>query len=89
LAVLERDFSMLGLQHRLELFEGLKKLIVRKDAWFVKDANFEFEKVFSKWWSGHVASKIKESTRKEAKITSLDVIVADVHDFQVLKVQNL
>jgi hypothetical protein len=48
LAVLERDFPMLGLQHRLELFEGLKKLIVRKDAWFVKDANFEFEKVFSK-----------------------------------------
>jgi hypothetical protein len=47
----------------------------------VKDAEFEFEKVFSKWWSGHLASKNKESTRKGGeglKITSLDVIVADV-----------
>jgi hypothetical protein len=82
LAVVPRDFSFLGLQHRLERFEGLKKLIFRKDGWFVKDAKFEFEKVFSKWWSGHIPSKNKESTRKGgkgSKITSLNVIITNVN----------
>jgi hypothetical protein len=57
LIMLLRDFTLLGLQRRLERFNGPRMLIVREDAWFVMDAKAGFEEVFRKWWSDHMASK--------------------------------
>jgi hypothetical protein len=81
LIVLPRDFTLLGLQRRLERFNGLRKLIVREDAWFVMDAKAGFEEVFRKWWFDHMASKRRESAKgggETSKAASVDVIVAKV-----------